>query len=147
MDPTCDRCRQAPASLLHMFWLCPTLMGYWKLIFNYMSVALGSVINPCPLVALFGLSPKTANLSNLHNGALAFCTLIARRLILLNWKSSQPPTNIHWIRDLMSCIHLENIRYLRDGKQDEFRTIWNPFISYFSSIKATGITPTLPSLS
>ncbi len=30
VDPFCDLCRQAPATLAHMFWFCPTLYGYWS---------------------------------------------------------------------------------------------------------------------
>lgn len=68
------------------------------------SVALGSVINPCILVALFGFSPKNLKLSSLRSDASAFSTLIAARLlILLDWKSSNAPTHNNWVCDLMSC--------------------------------------------
>ncbi|KAI5109462.1 hypothetical protein C0J45_0859, partial [Silurus meridionalis] len=29
LGPTCDRCRQAPATLYHTFWLCPALTSFW----------------------------------------------------------------------------------------------------------------------
>lgn len=112
-----------------------------------LSIALGSVINPCPLVALFGLSPKNTKLSSLHKSALAFSTLIARQLILLNWKFNHSRTHINWVRDLITCIHLEKIRYLRDVKQGTFVMVWGPFISHLSSLSAAGITPILPSAS
>lgn len=28
INPTCDRCKSAEATLIHMFWLCPNLEGY-----------------------------------------------------------------------------------------------------------------------
>lgn len=68
------------------------------------SVALGSVINPCILVALFGFSPKNLKLSSLRSAATVFSALIAARLlILLDWKSSHAPSHNNWVCDLMSC--------------------------------------------
>uniref|UniRef100_A0A669BN31 Reverse transcriptase domain-containing protein n=1 Tax=Oreochromis niloticus TaxID=8128 RepID=A0A669BN31_ORENI len=29
LSPDCDRCHQTPASLIHMFWSCPSLKQYW----------------------------------------------------------------------------------------------------------------------
>ena len=37
IDPMRDRCRQAPATLLHMFWLCPKLHNFWQSIFEAFS--------------------------------------------------------------------------------------------------------------
>lgn len=34
VDPTCDRCHQAPASYAHKFWSCPALYPYWEEIFR-----------------------------------------------------------------------------------------------------------------
>lgn len=37
VDPTCSRCRQAPATLYHIFWACPKLIQFWSLIFDTFS--------------------------------------------------------------------------------------------------------------
>uniref|UniRef100_A0A8C7R9H5 Reverse transcriptase domain-containing protein n=1 Tax=Oncorhynchus mykiss TaxID=8022 RepID=A0A8C7R9H5_ONCMY len=36
-DPTCVRCKVEPATLLHMFWGCHKLSGFWELIFKCFS--------------------------------------------------------------------------------------------------------------
>ena len=149
IDPICDRCRQAPATLMHMFWLCPTLLTFWKSIFNTMSKALNlsTTIDPSPYVALFGLPPKDIPLSKHQKDALAFATLIAKRLTLTAWKSPQPPSFIHWMRDLMNCLHLEKIRHTRQNKEEHFHSIWGPFMSHFSSLSPTEHSPLVTPLS
>ncbi len=112
LDPICDRCRQAPANLLHMFWTCPSLYNFWKLIFNTFSEIMGLPIDPSPFIAIFGVS-YTCKM-------LAFCTLLARRLILLKWKNPFPPTFLHWIREIMQCLKLEKIRYSLQVSSQKF---------------------------
>ena len=147
IDPICDRCRQAPATLMHMFWLCPTLITFWKSIFSSISKALNinPPIDPSPSVALLNLPPTNIPLSKRQKDALAFATLIAKRSILMAWKSPQPPSHVHWMRDLMNCIHLEKIRYTRRNKTEQFQFTWGPFISLFSSLSSTELTPLLVS--
>lgn len=89
-DPTCDRCRQAPATLYHTFWLCPALTSFWTSIFKSISDVFILDVEPCPLVVLFGLNPIKVSLSLVQSNALAFCLIIAKRLILMNWKNPHP---------------------------------------------------------
>ena len=110
IDPTCDRCRQDPATLLHMFWTCPRLYMFWLDIFETFSWILGKVVEPSPLIALFSVAPEDASLSKREVNMLAFCSLLARRLILFKWKDPIPPTHSHWIREVMCHLKLEKIR-------------------------------------
>ena len=81
-----------------------TELPLWNDSRQSLSVAPGSVINPCILVALFGFSPKDLNLSGLGSGASAFSTVIAARLLIpLDWKSSHAPTHNNWVCDSMIC--------------------------------------------
>lgn len=34
IDPTCDRCKQARATILHVFWSCPKLSNFWPSFFS-----------------------------------------------------------------------------------------------------------------
>lgn len=112
--------------------------------FYSLSIALGSTISLYLLVSLFGLSPKNTKLSNLQKGVLTFSTIIVGRMVLLNWKSEHPPAHTNWVHDMMSYIHLEKIRYLRDDEQQKFCLVWERFISHFSSLSAAEIMPTQP---
>ena len=64
---------------------------------------------------------------------IAFTTLLARRLILLKWKSPVPPTYTHWVKEVLYFLKLEKIRLTLIGKAVSFEKSWNPFLSYVNS--------------
>lgn len=128
VDPMCDRCHQAPASTAHMFWSCPSLHKYWSLIFKTLSEVLGIYVQPLPVTALFGTLSLSLDMPKYKTDFVAFVTLLARRLILINWKSPTPPTHSSWINDIFHFIKLEKIRHTIKGSSDNFYKIWGPFL-------------------
>lgn len=137
LDPTCDRCRQLPATLLHMFWSCPKLHGFCQLIFENFSRICGKTIHPSPLISLFGVVSADFSLKRCNMNTIAFGSLLARRLILFKWKHFLPPTYGQWIREVMSHIHLEKIRYTIKGSVGKFYTTWQPFTAYVECLTDT----------
>ena len=132
VDPLCDRCRSAPATYIHMFWSCPSLRRFWTEIFHTMSRSVGRQFDPNVMMAIFGYSPITFSLPNHKARLVAFSTLIARRLILMKWKSADPPSHLHWIRDMLHFIKLEKIRCtLRAvrGSISKFENTWATFLA------------------
>lgn len=101
-----------------MFWSCPSLYNFWSSIFQSLSAIPGKTLQPDPLIAIFGVISNEMNLSRLHKDAIAFASLHARRLILLNWKGKNPPVYIHWIREIMSGLDLEKTRYAVRGLEE-----------------------------
>lgn len=132
---SCDRCKQQSASLAHMFWSCPCIGKYWKDLFQILSSTFKTTLKPDPLTALFGVVPNDRDLANSQKTVIRFVTLLARRLILLNWKQKRPPTLIVLMRDIMKHLRLENIRFTLKGKQEEFYKTWQPFIEIFEIMK------------
>ena len=45
IDPTYDRCKQAPVTLLHMLWSCPKLYNFWQSIFKTFSRICGKTVD------------------------------------------------------------------------------------------------------
>ena len=127
VSPTCDRCQQSPANLIHMFWQCPSLHNYWAEFFNTLSEVVGEKIKPNSLSALFGVAPPSPSLSKSKQDVIAFATLLARRLIVLNWKSTTPPSHTRWIRDALYFLKLEKIRLSLTGCSSKFGKLWGPF--------------------
>lgn len=89
--PTCDRCRQAPVALQHMFWACTKLYTFWQTIYETFSTIFGKAVKPSPFIALFGVAPVDTPFSRWKSSMLAFCSFLARRLILFTWKYPIPP--------------------------------------------------------
>ncbi len=91
IDETCDRCNASKADLTHMFWSCTKLRQFWFSIFEILNSAFNLRIQPNPIMALFGVTGDDIHITKDKENALAFATLIARRRIILEWKSPIPP--------------------------------------------------------
>lgn len=130
INPNCVRCNQSPANHVHMFWCCSSLDGFWKDIFSTLSEVCDTQIKPDPFIALFGVPSPTLQLTNINKDFIAFVTLLARRLVLLSWKSSVPPSHALWIKSVLNCIKLEKIRHTLKGSLNKFCAMWTPFFSY-----------------
>ncbi len=134
VDPTCDRCHQAPASHVHMFWSCSALQSYWEEIFRSMSKVAGKLIKPNAMTALFGVSLPMVPLSSLEAAFIAFVTLLARRLTLFKWKCPTAPSHTVWIKEIFNCVNLEKIRCIKNGSLRKFSKMWDLFFKYVQEL-------------
>ncbi len=81
-NPKCDRCNEP--HLTHMYWSCPQLQRFWPSVFDTLSTVLQTPLQPCPLLAIFGVS-ETLQCTGQNGDIIAFTTLLARRRLLLSW--------------------------------------------------------------
>ncbi|XP_059927376.1 LINE-1 retrotransposable element ORF2 protein [Gadus macrocephalus] len=130
-DPTCPRCKQVPANICHMFWSCPRLKEFWTKFFETFSSIYDKNIEPGPLAAIFGVAPGETQLTIAQRKAIAFSSLLARRLILFNWIKAAPPTHKRWVEEVMAHLKLEHLRFTLQGNTKRYSKVWQPFISYF----------------
>ena len=130
-EQSCARCGQGSATLSHMFWSCPSLTTYWTKIFDTFSNICNSTIDPNPVTALFGVLPEGVQVPAHQTEAVAFSSLLARRLILFNWKKATPPSHKQWVEDVMSHLKLEKLKYTIRGSIQKFKKVWRPFQNYF----------------
>ena len=136
-SPLCDKCKQEAGTLAHQFWLCPKLNSYWSLIFDYLSKAFDKNIEPDPILALFGSVTTSSILNSFERQAISLCTLLAKRLILQQWKSETSPVFQQWLRDLGKVLNMERIRYAMKKKDNVFLKIWQPLLDRWS-VSCTG---------
>lgn len=133
VDASCDRCGYTPASLSHTFWSCPHIRLYWSKIIGTLSDIFKVRLPTDPMMSLFGVAPNALNLDCSKMSVLCFVMLLARRLILLNWKNKTPPTYQNLMRDIMYHLQLEKIKYSLRQKEHLFYSIWQPFIDYYNN--------------
>lgn len=81
MEPSCEKCKSAPASLLHMHWTCPSLITFGTSVFQTISETLYHQIEANPLTAIIGIVPDSDLLKAKLN-VLAFNSFLAQRAIL-----------------------------------------------------------------
>ena len=74
-------------------------------------------------------------MSNKLKNVVAFATLLARRRILLEWKSEHSPKASAWMSDLMLFLKLEKIKYTVRGSTQKFHITWDPLILYFERLE------------
>lgn len=135
VDPLCIRCKQAVASLSHMFWGCSELSTFWSKIFSTLSKALLKTIDLNPLTAILGIVDQKVIKRQSERKVILFTCLLARRLILLNWKQAEPPTYVNWFRDVMMHLELEKIRYSLQGRDEKFRMVWSSLCDLYKESK------------
>lgn len=135
VDPLCNRCKTGIGSLIHTFWTCPTLHNYWTSIFDTFSEVFGVKFTPSPLIAIFGVVPVDIPLPKHYSNAVAFASLIARRLILMKWKQEASPTHVQWAGELMRFLHMEKIKCTLGGSTGKFYKAWQPFLAYMKILK------------
>lgn len=92
-----------------MFWACHKLRDYWTFIFKTINEAFSLDIKPSVEIGIFGVPEHGVSLTNKVKNVIAFATLLARRRILLEWKSTNPPKASMWLCDLVSYLKLEKI--------------------------------------
>lgn len=136
VDASCDRCRNSSASLTHMFWSCPALTSYWSIIFKTLSEALNIDLQPNAYMAIFGTTNREhTTIKKSYKTIIAFTTLLARRIILLHWKSKNPPKINLWFSDLAHFIQLEKIKFTLRGSKIKFVSVWGPILKYLGKLE------------
>ncbi len=118
----------------HTFWSCPSLRGFGSSIFQSLSAIPGKTLQPDPLIAIFGVVGDELKLSKMQ---IAYASLHARRLILLNWRGKNSPFYVHWIREVMLGLALEKIRCTVHGSEDKYDKTWSQFITHIKSLPFT----------
>ncbi|KAG7512241.1 hypothetical protein JOB18_024128 [Solea senegalensis] len=108
------------------------LSSFWLSVFDGISYVCKKRINPDPIMAIFGAVPEGITLSASQANMGAFVTLLARKLILVNWKSPNAPTHKRWLEEVFAHLKLEKLRYSSQGYTQKFFNVWQRFIDYFS---------------
>lgn len=130
VSATCDKCKSDDGTLGHLFWSCPKLRTFWDDIFHLYSEVYGKQLTPDSLLVILGCSNFSFTLPLMLQQALMFGMVIAKRVILREWKSASPPCFRKWLNDMVSCVYLEEIRYTLSDAHHKFIDIWGPFIEY-----------------
>lgn len=130
VSPMCDRCKTNIGTLGHLFYMCPVLTNFWSGIFCMYNSIYNVTIMPDVLIVLLGCSDQTSTLPSSIQQAIKFGMVIAKRVILREWKAVTPPSIHKWLNDMTSCLYLEEIRYNLSDQRDKFVKTWGPFMVY-----------------
>ena len=123
------------ADLSHMFWSCPNLGTYWCSVFDIFSTLSNNGLQPCPLLANFGVPAEPLPCNSNEVDMIAFATLLARRRLLPTWKPPTapppppPPYSLPAERfDVVFAPRKNNV-YTLEGLASAFLKKWQPSLS------------------
>lgn len=101
-----------------------------------MNEAFETNVGPTAEMAVFGAFNSEYLMPVDKKNAFAFATLLARRRIVMEWKSPNPPKVSLWLSDLMLFLKLEKIKYFTRGTIKTFHKVWDPLIFYFEELNS-----------
>lgn len=127
LGPNCDKCSNPDATLIHMFWLCPSLEMFWREVFQTLCEILNYTAELNPLIVLFVLLKRSScpGPNQIHYLLLPFWPDV-----LLKWKGTTLPTHSQWLKDLFSCLTLEKIRHSLHGSEKKLYKVLGSFLDY-----------------
>lgn len=124
-----------------MFWFCSKIVPFWKQIFSWYCNVYDVQLEPDVVFVLLGCSESFFTLPCHMQKTIRFGTLVAKRLILNEWKSTNPPILSKWLREKVSGIYLERIcRNSSIGIPSvELDSTWGPITEYINSLAVLSV--------
>lgn len=81
------------------------------LFLNTVSSVLKLNLQQCLVIAIFRIPSDTISLNATQKQILDLTSLIARRTLILNWRSTGSPSVSQWLKDTISFLKLEKLLY------------------------------------
>uniref|UniRef100_A0AAR2LAI9 Reverse transcriptase domain-containing protein n=2 Tax=Pygocentrus nattereri TaxID=42514 RepID=A0AAR2LAI9_PYGNA len=131
ISPLCERCKIEEGSLTHMFITCPVLQTFWSRIFDWLSKILEIKLDFDPIIVICGCSALSSTFPYKIQQVVMAAMIVAKKLLLLNWKSPSAPSFKHWLAEMLNFASMEHLCSRRPSAQKYINHIWNPIISYF----------------
>lgn len=126
LSSKCSRCKTQVGTMLHMFWECKQLTGFWDLVHGLMVEQTKSPLDRSPIICLFGTDLDERQ-NSVRQRQLTIMSYIAKKCILLHWNQEKPPTFIMFKQILQDTLRLEYQTYSLKNRLDIFSDMWgNP---------------------
>lgn len=99
------------ASLIHMFWMCPSLEKYWRDVFQTLSLILNVDLEPN-------------------------ASVLARRIVLLRWRDAAPahPHSVAEGHYVLSKSFFKNLLF--SNSWTKFQKVLGPFLKHFQNLQS-----------
>ena len=124
----CTQCNQNTIdTYLHALWLCSPVQSFWSVVIQQLSSILNCRIPLSPNLCLIG-DLTTIDLALNRSQPLLVALAIAKKTILLNWKTKQSLNINQWRNLLIEYIFLEKIAATKREQLTDFTEKWSPFL-------------------
>lgn len=121
---TCSHCTQnTPDTYLHAIWDCTSVKKFWENVTNSLSKFMGCHIPLSPSLCILG-DISIINLNSTNSQLLLVALTIAKKTILMNWKSRNTIHITTWKNLLIEYISMENLSTSTQNSILELHPSW-----------------------
>lgn len=126
----CNNCTQNTIDThTHAFWHCTPIFQFWKNITTALTTFFGCDIPMCPSLCILG-NTSSINLDQHAKQILLVALTIAKKTILMNWKTRHK-TNINlWKNLLLDYITLDNTPITTTTHNTEPTSLWSQLLTF-----------------
>lgn len=129
----CTHCTQDTTdTYIHAFWNCTPIQKFWTQAVNYLSHTLGCHIPVSPQLCILG-DLSLVQLNHHIKTALFTALIIAKKTILLHWKSRQQINIPQWKNMLIDHIAVEKMNASINHNTASYDNSWSTFAKTLTS--------------
>lgn len=118
----CWRCQKDKGTLLHIFWSCPKLSRFWRVIHETIQLFTDKTITKDP--AFFLLHATETPDKVYKRSVIRHLLDAARACIPLCWKSTTPPSIDMWLGKVEDIRQMEDLIHTAQHREEAFSKTW-----------------------
>lgn len=127
----CWRCQREKGTLLHIFWTCPKLAHFWKVVRETVQLFNDGTITDDP--ALFLLQATDTPDRIYKKSVVRHLLDAAKACIPLCWKSALPPTIDMWLGKVEEIRKMEDLILTAQHREETFSKTWQLWTMFIYS--------------
>ena len=123
----CWRCADIPGDFMHIFWLCPKIVVFWREVLRMIATVTSIILEQEAEICLLGLVGENI-VSVGRRTQVGLLLFYARKAIVLNWKKVEAPSVAHWKNVVNSNLPLYREAYWNRGHGEKYERVWANWI-------------------
>lgn len=125
VDPNCTHCDLKPVgTFLHMFWECPPVNSFWKLVAANLSAMFETAVSHSPVTLILN-DLSNARPTLLKKRAILAGLTAAKKLVALRWKPLHSFSRRVWLLMYQDIVYLELSTARMHGAKEAMVEMWN----------------------
>lgn len=127
----CWRCKIEEGSMIHIWWTCPLIQNFWKMVHETITSVTSENLsfNPAQYLLHYNSIPKRQYLKSLT----MFMINAARHCIPCHWQSNSIPSKIEWFRRINKIESIKELISISQEKILNYASTWHKWIEFKNS--------------
>ena len=117
---TCNLCKNAPETLIHLFWHCEVSKNFWTQLINYIN-------NKCNMNLVEWTAPEILFGSHKLDSAISIILLQAKLFLYFNKINSRIPCFESFKKQIVSRYQIERYSAVKNSQLPKFEAMWGKY--------------------